>query len=150
MSIWCSWPEIGYDMWPGDGVHGGVEFMTLGDRPDPNVPNGGEVRSYAVGFSNHYPTCDGEYEQRANVGISHCPVWCVPGYDDEFDDDTVGEWVRLDVFTAVHDYQQGGKPTGEYVNAAVVLDEAAARALVADLSAWLDRPKAHPSSVVSA
>lgn len=139
MSIWCSWPEVGYDIEPP-----GIEVIHIGDRPDPSIPQGGEVRSYAVGFSNHYPTRDGEYEQPAHVGINHCPVWCVPGHRDEYDDETVGEWVRLDVYTAAHDFHQGGKPTGEYDLASVVMDEAAARALAADLLEWADRPKAFP------
>lgn len=142
MSIWCSWREIGYDIEPPD--EAGFEFVYLGDRPDPNVPEGGEVRSYAVGYSNHYPTRDGEYEQRANVGLAHCPVWCVPGHGDDFDDEVIGEWVRLDVYTAEHDFNKGGKPTGRYDLASVVMDEAAARALAADLLEWADRTKAYP------
>lgn len=130
MSIWCSWREIGYD------------------DPEPRnrnrnrKPQHGEVRSYATGFSNHYPTTDGDYEQRANVGISSIPVWCVPGHDEHEDYDLRGEWVRLDVYTREHDFSRGGKPTQTMVSAAVVMDEAAARALAADLLAWADQPEA--------
>jgi hypothetical protein len=46
--------------------------------------------------------------------------------------------------TAEHSYEDGGKPTGEWKSAAVVMDEAAARALAADLLAWADTPKAYP------
>lgn len=145
MSIWCSWPEIGFTIEPpGMTVVYLDEQGNQVDAPDPNLVEGGEVRSYAVGFSNHYPTRDGEFEQPANVSLNHCPVWCVPGHHDEEDDKTVGEWVRLDVYTAEHDFDQGGKPTGEYTLASVVMDEKAAAALAADLLDWVSRPKAYP------
>lgn len=127
MSIWCSWEDIGYDTFTGERVRG-------------------EVRSYASGFSNHYPTTDGTYEQPANVGLAHIPVWCVPGHREEMDE-TVGPWVRLDVWTAEHSFDGGGKPTGKYDAASVVMDEAAARALAADLLSWADSPKAQPEAV---
>lgn len=53
-------------------------------------------------------------------------------------------WLRLDVTTAEHDFNAGGTPTGRYDCASVVLDEAAARALAADLLEWADTPKVHP------
>lgn len=124
MSIWCSWEDIGYDTFTGEWVRG-------------------EVRSYATGFSNHYPTTDGTYEQPSSVGIATIPVWCVPGHREEMDK-TVGPWVRLDVWTADHSFTDGGQFTGRYDTASVVMDETAARSLAADLLAWADREKAHP------
>src|SRR4051794_37933050 len=103
MSIWCSWTEVGHDVEPPHLAEMGLEVVTLGDPPE--SPTRGEVRSYATGYSNHYPTTDGEWEQPANVGISSIPVWCVPGHGDEFDDETLGGWVRLDVYTAEHDFR---------------------------------------------
>lgn len=144
MSIWCNWEEIGYDVDPPHLAEMGVEYVKLGDHPDPFVAERGEVLSYAEGFSNHYPTRDREYEQRANVNINHIPAWCVPGHRDDFSDRLIGEWTRLDIFTAEHDFHQGGKPNGQYISASVVMDEAAARALAADLLEWADRPKAYP------
>jgi hypothetical protein len=141
MSIWVSWESIGYDIDLSDVGQSPVEIVHIGDRPDPNVPERGEVRTYCNGWSNHYPTTTGEAERRANVGLSHIPVWCVPGHEDNDDEDEIGEWVRLDLFTAEHDFHN---PTADpqYNGATVVMDEAAARALAADLLEWADRPKA--------
>lgn len=122
MSIWCSWREIGWDKW----------------RKKPRFVHG-EVRSYASGFSNHYPTSDGEYEQPADIGISSIPVWCVAGHRDE-DGDEIGPWLRLDIGTWDHD---SGRPRVP-VQAAVVMDEKAVRSLVKDMRAWLKAPKAYP------
>lgn len=136
MSIWCSWREIGWeDPW-----------VALRKGKRLKKPHHGDVRSYAEGFSNHYPTRAGDVELRANVGIAHIPVWCVPGHaDDETDDHVTGEWVRLDVYTAEHDWHNPTSPTGKWTSAAVVMDEEAARALAADLLEWADRPKAYPT-----
>lgn len=145
MSIWSSWAEIGTDVRTrlAHDEHGEPMLVKSGRQPRPER---GRVRSYATGFSNHYPTCDGKYEQPANVGISSIPEWCVPGHVNGEDNDyeSVGEWVRLDVQTAEHDSNKGGKSTGRYDLACVVLDETAARALAADLLEWADRPKAAP------
>lgn len=147
MSIWCSWEDIGTDVLTILTERDGKPCLeAVGDQPEPKR---GEVRSYAVGFSNHYPTRDGEYEQPANVGISSIPRWCIPGHRNEEgqdDYDMLGEWVRLDLFTAEHSFKDGGKPTGRYLNAAVVMDVEAARALYHDLGDWLMRPKAQPQT----
>jgi hypothetical protein len=141
VSIWGNWPDVGYeiDTRLSKDEHGEPILVAVGHEG----PERGEVRSYATGFSNHYPTTDGEYEQPANVGISGMPAWCVPGHSDEYTDD-LGPWVRLDVQTCEHDFAAGGTPTGRYDVASVVMDEAAARALAADLIAWADRPKVQP------
>lgn len=129
MSIWGSHDAVGHDRWL-----------------DGHEVRGGEVRSYATGWSNHYPTTDGLVEQPAHVGIGSIPYFCVPGWRDEDESDveehTVGPWLRLDVVTHVHD--ERGQPTGQDTHAAVVMDEAAARLLAADLLAWADTPKVQP------
>lgn len=107
---------------------------------------GGDVRSYASGWSNHYPTTDGEVEQPAHVGLAHIPTWCVPGHrgDEEGADDyPLGQWVRLDVVT--HDHEDG-KPVGGPWAHSVVMDEGAARQLAADLLKWADSPKVAAAS----
>lgn len=125
MSIWCSSEDIGFE-----------------DRQE-GEPNHGQVRSYASGFSNHYPTTDGEWEAPAAVGIASIAPWCVPGWspdDPTLDHPLCGPWVRLDVMSWEH---EGGKAT-ETSYAAVVMDEAAARALAWQLLEWADRPHVHP------
>lgn len=124
MSIWCSWESVGHD-----------------DFPDRTEPRGGDVRSYASGWSNHYPTHD--VELPAHVGLAHIPTWCVPGHRDEENDDDfpLGPWVRLDVVT--HDYENGKAAGGPWAHS-VVMDEGAARQLAADLIQWADSPKAQP------
>lgn len=123
MSIWCSGRVIGHDpAWIDD---------------DEQV---GDVRSYAGGWSNHYP--DQTVEQPANIDTAHIPVWCVPGHRGEVDR-VIGPWLRLCVQSWEHDFRNPTETVGQ-VNAAVVLDEAAVRALVDDLTDWLARPKAYP------
>lgn len=124
MSIWSSWRDIGWD----------------GLRKKPKMRHG-EVRSYAAGWSNHYPTTDGAVEQPASVGIASVPVWCVPGHAEEMTDE-LGPWLRLDV-----DGWEGHGPGTKRQHCAVVLDEKAARALARDLRRWLKAPKAHPRAV---
>lgn len=124
MSIWCSGPTIGFDVWE-----------------DPPVPVIGQVRSYATGWSNHYPTIAGDVERPATVDLAHIPAWCAGGEDDDFD--SLGGWVRLSVVGHEHDYKEPTKVLGP-IDAAVVLDEAAVRELVRQLSSWLDRPKVQP------
>ena len=123
MSIWCSQPEIG--------------------RPDfPDDEQRGVVLSYATGWSNHYPV-PGDPEQPAQLSTAVIPAWCVPGHE-ESGDSTPGPWIRLDVDTWAHDWAAGGKTIVGPLNVSVILDEAAAQALVDDLTDWLARPKAHP------
>lgn len=126
MSIWVSHPVIGWD-----------------DYPDPDEPNprGGEVRSYATGWSNHYPTRNGHVEQPASIHLASIPAWCVPGHQDSTSDEEQGEWLRIDIESWAHDWHSGGKVVTGPDSAAVVLDEAAARQLVADLTSWLAAPK---------
>lgn len=120
MSIWCSREHVGFDE---------------------SEQRGGEVRSYATGWSNHYPTPD--VELPAHVGLAHIPTWCVPGHagEENEDDHPLGPWVRLDVVT--HDYENCKAVGGPWAHS-VVMDEAAARQLAADLIAWADAPKADP------
>jgi len=67
----------------------------------------------------------------AAIGLAHIPSWCVPGADDEDDDfETVARYLRLDV-----------RPSGEMVEATVVLTEPAVRMLHEQLTGWLARPK---------
>lgn len=128
MSIWSSWEDVGYD-----------DMMWGGKRKR------GEVRSYAILWSNHYPTTDGKVEQPASVGICHIPQWCVPGHRDEPEEyDSVAPWVRLTVVTSGHDHANPPDPLPRPEGHSVVMDEKAARALVKDLNAWLKLRKVHP------
>ena len=127
MSIWCSHQDIGWD--------------DLAE--DTSKPNGGEVRSYASGWSNHYPTTDGNVEQPASVGVSTLPTWCVPGHENDYSEG-VGPWLRMHVLSWKHDYCSGGKPTAERDSAWVVMDPDAARALAAELLAWAEREHVQP------
>jgi hypothetical protein len=131
MSIWVSHNDVGHDAWA--------------DDTEPQ-PRGGEVRAYAAGWSNHYPTTD--VEAPASVGLAHIAPWCVPGWrDDGVDYPECGPWVRLSVDSdaALTWWTKDGvKPTAAPIHASVVLDEGAARQLADDLLAWLARPKVHP------
>ena len=114
----------------------------------------GHVLTYAKGFSNHYPDHTGAHERPASLAVADIPEWCVPGHEHtyaDFDstDDSTGPWLRLDVnaHESLNHWVKDdhGNPTVEHINASVVLDEAAARALRDDLDAWLERPKIHPT-----
>lgn len=127
MSIWCSDQHIGYDD---------------DDR------SGGEVRAYAEGWSNHYPTLD--VEGPASVDLAHIPVYCVPGHNEEAASRQggVGPWLRLSInspnarswWTKTID----GDPVPAPAYVTVVLDEAAARALRKQLTKWIKHDKAQP------
>lgn len=108
MSIWCSHEAVGYD--------------EMNEGPQ---PYGGQVRSYAIGWSNHYPTTDDQVEQPASVGLAHIPTWCVPGWRDHEgpDDYPLGPWVRLDIST--WEYDEKAQPTDKPRWAAVVMPESA-------------------------
>lgn len=144
MSIWVSHDHIGTENIQWKDVRTG--------KPIPNVAERGHVLTFAQGFSNHHPNHEGTHERPANVSVAHIPPWCVPGHDDEFDDydekGTVGPWLRLDVHAKESlDFwrkDDDGNPAVEELHASVVLDEAAAKALMGDLIAWLTRPKLHP------
>lgn len=129
MSIWISTTHVGHD--PDDGLRGG------------------EVRSYADGWSNHYPTTDGEAEQPAFLSLAVIPSWCVPGYEgDEEDALPLGPWLRLDLdapaaltwWTGV-----GEAPKPAPIHASAVLDRAAVVQLVGDLTEWLTNAPPEPS-----
>lgn len=124
MSIWCSLPSIGHDNW-----HDGIR--------------GGEVRSYANGWSNHYPTTDGDVEQPACVDLATIPAWCVPGNEDRDGGGELGPWLRLSAYGHEHDPHA---PTiiVSRSSTSVVMSEPAVRQLVADLTEWLETPKVHP------
>lgn len=128
MSIWCSHDTIGFD---------------------DSEPPSGQVRSYATGWSNHYPTTTGDVEQEASVEIAHIAPWCVPGHrdiGDEWDGTgfVYGDWLRLDIYSQQHDFHSGGKPTGAPLSASVVMDETAVRELRDQLTSWLDAKKVRP------
>lgn len=150
MSIWCSWDHIGTDPT--------VMFRvkrdgSRGRRIKPR-PERGNVLSYAVGFSNHYPDLTGSHERPAVVALADIAPWCVPGHDagecpcgEHHDHPDTGPWLRLEVAapeTLSFWRRDGRKPEVLSEEATVVLDEAAARALRDDLTAWLDRPKVRP------
>lgn len=123
MSIWCSLPTIGVD----------------DDERDVPV---GQVRSYANGWSNHYPTVDGTVERDAALDLAYIPAWCAGGDDDNFD--AVGPWLRLGLHSHMHNYRSPTDVVGP-ADATVVLDEDAVRALVGQLTEWLERPKVSPA-----
>lgn len=125
MSIWCSWPTIGRDEWDPDAL-------------------GGQVLTYAAGFSNHYPRPADGYELPASVHLAHVAPWCVPGHDQvahgsayrcsgcgEAHDIDAGDWIRLGIHAADATETRGGGQvtrTGP-VAAMVVLDIEAATLL---------------------
>ena len=123
MSIWCSLPSIGFD-----------------ENTDDPQPLGGQVRSYASGWSNHYPTTDNTVEREAFINLATIPAWCAGGADDDFD--SRGPWIRLGVVAPEHNYLKPAEIIGED-QATVVLDEGAVRQLVGQLNDWLARPKVH-------
>lgn len=134
MSIWCSgFDVVGFD-WD----------EMLGD-PAPDTPTGGQVRSYATGFSSHYPTTTGGYEQPAGISLDYMPAWCVPGHGGDMGD-RLGPWLRLAVTSVKHDYHSEGAPTQEREQVKVVLDPEAARHLAAALLRWADSDLAYPTN----
>lgn len=125
MSIWCSNSVIGHD--PHD------------DEPVEQV----QVRSYANGWSNHYPTTDGTVERDASIDTSFIPAWCAGGEDDDYE--SVGPWLRLGVKSWRHDWREPTELVGPET-ADVVMDESAVRTLVDQLNEWLARPKVAPEA----
>lgn len=125
MSIWASDASIGFDQFDDE-------------------PQVGEVRSYATGWSNHYPTTDGEVERPALIDTAHLPPWCVPGHDDvDTYDGQIGPWLRLGVSGWQHNYFKPSEVIGE-VDVQVVLDVEAVRALHSHLTWWLEQEKVYP------
>lgn len=150
MSIWCSWPHVGRDRFEDDELRGG------------------EVLTYAQGFSNHYPDLSGDFELPAAIGLAHIAPWCVSGHDSgaepdwicsacgkshEMNEGEVGDWLRLSVHAAAGlnfwAKDAEGRPTREVVGADVVLDEAAVLRLYHDLGDWLMRPKVRSALVAA-
>ena len=144
MSIWCSDSTTGHD----DGAR----------RPR---TIGGQVLSYADGFSNHHPDRAGTHEHPAAVHLASIAPWCVPGHlyptpggtvcetcRVEHDYPECGPWVRLDLDSpnalTWWELEYLPRPKPAPIHASVVLDEDAARALAANLIAWADRPKVYP------
>lgn len=121
MSIWATHAEIGKP---------GTDPMS--DDFD------GTVRTFADGWSNHYPTDD--VEKPASVGLAFMPAHCVPGYlDDAYDGDedgAPGPWLRMHLLTESIRRNDDGPviPDG----ATVILKPSAARTLGAALIAWAD------------
>lgn len=121
MSIWCSWPTVGHD-----------------DESD-----GGNVRSYATGWSNHFPTDD--FERESSMDLATIAPWCVPGHhDSDGEQGEVGPWLRLGMVTWRHDFHNPKRRPTKQLDAAVVMDEAAVRLLRDQLTTWLELPKLHP------
>jgi len=124
MSIWCPYNDIGNTEWADE-------------------PSRGVVRSYAVGWENHYP--DDKVEQLSSLGAASIPDYCVPGHRDETGS-ALGPWLRLSVDGWDHLHHPNMKAALHRASLTVVLDEEAVTSLVADLTAWLARPKVHPTS----
>jgi hypothetical protein len=142
MSIWCSWEHIGTDP---------RNWCDENDNPIPKVAERGHVLSRASGWSNHYPDHSGEAERPAVVALAHIAPWCVPGNNEpDVDYDAVGPWLRLEVAApeSLNFWRKDkdGRPMVEEEGAAVVLDEEAVRSLRDDLTEWLERPKAQPTT----
>lgn len=122
MSIWCSWPGVGHN---------------------DHEPQRGEVRSYAEGWSNHFPTVGDAAELPATVDVAHIAPWCVPGHDEcgDCDGTHVGPWLRLtlhaDKAKSWWDRTTGDEPGVRAFTDSVVMDRAAVEALAADLGRWL-------------
>lgn len=138
MSIWCSQDHIGTES-----VY---------------EAQGGQVLTYAEGFSNHHPDLTGSHERPATVDIAYAPSWCVPGHRDaeepvcecgETHDAyaEVSPWVRL-TLAAEESLSWWGpdKPKVEPLCASVVMDEAAARELARQLLEWADSPHLAPAA----
>lgn len=122
MSIWSSLPAVGFE--------------------DPHEAPNGQVRSYATGWSNHYPTLDGTVERPAALHLADIPAWCAGGNDGDFE--SVGRWLRLGLHSHEHNFKAPSEVLGE-VDATVVMDEHAVRLLATELTRWLERPKVSPT-----
>lgn len=82
------------------------------------------------------------------LDLASIAPWCVTGQDDyeespEYDIHACGPWLRLCVLSSEHNYREPAEVLGTE-SASVVMDEGAVRELVAQLSAWLERPKVYP------
>lgn len=142
MSIWCSHETIGFEQ---------VGYSLEDDDGAPIKPTmNGNVRSYASGWSNHYPTTDGGVEQPAAVDLASIAPWCVPGnQEDNVPLMAAGPWLRMCVTSWGHCVMTtpavpAGHPNGEMETASVVMDESAVVALRDQLNAWLAKAKVYP------
>jgi hypothetical protein len=120
MSIWQSTVDVG----------------TTGDFP---LTFDGTVRTYADGWSNHYPTDD--VELPAAVGLAQLAPHCVPGHlDDAYDEDgpngRPGPWLCMHMITQSRRRAAGAPRSID--GSTVLLNPDAARALAAALTAWAD------------
>lgn len=120
MSIWSTWVAAGHD---DSGLHAPI----------------GDVRSYATGWSNHYP--DTVVEQPSCVMVGVIPQWCVPGHQDDAMCDAVGEWLLLTAVGWRHDFASPAAPPAERESVSVSMNADAVRALRDQLTAWLDGPR---------
>lgn len=108
----------------------------------------GSVRTYADGWSNHYPTDD--VEKPAAVSLSEIPPWCVPGHREAFENPTddveqpedPGPWLRMGLFTQSRRRDDGGPAIPD--GATVVINPDAARELGKALTAWADGGHTQP------
>ena len=118
-------------------------YQPIGSCPDEETTIG-DVRSYASGFSNHYP--DKSLEQNSFIDLADIVPWCVPGHveDENTDYSAVGPWLRLGLYSWAHDYDNPKNPPQEKADLSVVLNEEAVAALVKELQEWLDKPKVYP------
>jgi hypothetical protein len=154
MSIWISWQHIGTDPTVMYEVEPGLHEVDLGDgkqargrQPVEQKPEGGNVLSYADGWSNHFPDLTGECERPAVVAVASIPSWCVPGHRGD-DADEFGQWLRLEVAApeTLNFWQKDaeGNPAVEEQGATVVLDRQAVQTLRDQLNVWLERATVEP------
>lgn len=149
MSIWCSRITVG---WEDEGESVGGKVIDDNGIRDPQ-PHwvGGEIRSYAEGWSNHYPNPADHVEMPAGISLAHIAPFCVPGNDEADEGDGVGPWLRLGIESPLAVTLWGRAKKGDTVpdpqHAAVILDDAAARALVRELRRWIKSPKVNPKGV---
>lgn len=138
MSIWCSLPVIGFDS--SNELDEPIPSNNI-DEPSETPEPTNQVRSYATGWSNHYPSTDGSAEREASLNLAYIPAWCAGGDDDDYR--SVGQWLRLGLRSHTHNFMA---PTEVVARSelVVVMDEGAVRALVDNLTAWLERPKVTP------
>ena len=108
----------------------------------------GSVRTYADGWSNHYP--DDEVEKPAAVSLAVIPPWCVPGHREDFEDpdrdvedpEDPGPWLRMGLLTQSRRRDDGGPTIPD--GSTVVINPDAARKLGTALLAWADGGHTQP------
>jgi hypothetical protein len=109
----------------------------------------GSVRTYADGWSNHYP--DDAVEKPAAVSLAEIPPWCVPGHreasegrgaDDAEYSENPGPWLRMGLLTQSRRRDDGGPAIPD--GSTVVMNPDAARQLGTALLAWADGGHTQP------